>query len=504
MSRWLHALQQFQFSIIHRPGKDHRNADGLSRAPSSPCRQCTRPDCPPAVLMNSSTDQPFDSVSTGSSEDADLEPVQSGEDWIARLDDDLSQPAEISGDSFRISALQREDPVCITLHAWIVADEFPPWAEVKGMLPELRSLWHHRNNLSVDTNGTIWRKRSSQSALLQLLVPKAGRERLFLSYHASLYGGHLGRTRTLARLADRFYGSGMSDDVKDWLGQCVACIKRKSLVGRHHPLGNIPTGPHWDQIAMDILDVCDPTPEGFSYILVIADYFSKWTEAFPMKNKCADTVADILVENIILRFGMPLVIHSNQGREFENGLMKSLCTLLGCTKTRIAPYHPESDGMIERFNRTCLMMLSMFVNDRRDNWNELLPFVMHAYRTSVHESTGYSPFRLMMGEECSLPQDVSTAELRTKRENDVAPHPFATWVRDALEVAYDHVRGSLRENRQSQKTIVRHQGSKSEVSGGIVGVTLLSTGRSTQIGFPLGWTPSSHSTGHRSHSWHSA
>ena len=275
MSRWLHSLQQFQFSIVHRPGKDHGNADGLSRAPSSPCRQCTRPDCPPATLMHDDTDQPFDSVSTGSSEDADLVPVQSGEDWIARIDDDLSQPAEISGDSFRISALQREDPVCITLHAWVVADEFPTWAEVKSMLPELRSLWHHRNNLSVDANGTLWRKRSSQSAILQLLVPKAGRERLFLSYHASLYGGHLGRTRTLARLADRFYWSGMSDDVKDWLGQCMACIKRKSPVGRHHPLGNIPTGHRWDRIAMDILDVCDPTPEGFRYILVIADYFSK-------------------------------------------------------------------------------------------------------------------------------------------------------------------------------------------------------------------------------------
>ena len=182
------------------------------------------------------------------------------------------------------------------------------------MLPELRSLCHHRNNLSVDDNGTLWRRRSSQSALLQLLVPKAGREQLFLSYHASLYGGNLGRTRTLARLSDRFYWSGMSDDVKDWLSQCVACITRKSPVGRHHPLGNIPTGHRWDRIAMDILDVCDPTPEGFRYILVIADYFGKWTEAFPMKNKCADTVADLLVDNIILRFGMPLVIHSDQGR----------------------------------------------------------------------------------------------------------------------------------------------------------------------------------------------
>ena len=65
------------------------------------------------------------------------------------------------------------------------------------------------------------------------------------------------------------------------------CVKRKSPNGRHHPLGNILTGHCWDRIAMDILDVCDPTPDGYRYILVIADYFSKWMEAFPIKNKCA-------------------------------------------------------------------------------------------------------------------------------------------------------------------------------------------------------------------------
>ena len=109
--------------------------------------------------------------------------------------------------------------------------------------------------------------------------------------------------------------------------------------------------------------------------------------------------------------------------------------------------------MVERFNQTCLMMLSMFVNDRRDNWHELLPFVMHAYRTSVHESTGYSPYRLMMGEECSLPQDVNTEELRSSRENEVAPHPFAAWVRDALVVAYDQVRHSLNRTAARQKRL---------------------------------------------------
>ena len=261
---------------------------------------------PPCGHGGGVEDQPFDAESVGDSEDADLVPIQSGEDWVAQLDDDLSGPATQTGEAFRISALQLEDATCVTLLEWIRAADFPPWKDVKGLCPEIRLLWHHRNNLSADANGVIWRKRSLQGSRLQLLVPRPARESLFQAYHASLFGVHLGRNRTLARLSYRFYWSGMSDDVKDWLRQCTTCIKRKSPNNRHHPLGTIPTGHRWDRIAMDILDVCDPTPDGYRYILVIADYFSKWTEAFPIKNKCADTVADVLVKKIILRFGMPL------------------------------------------------------------------------------------------------------------------------------------------------------------------------------------------------------
>ena len=155
------------------------------------------------------------------SEDADLVPIQSGEDWVAQLDDDLSRLATQTGEVFRITALQLEDATCITLLEWIRSDVFPPWAEVKSLCPEIRFLWHHRNNLSADTNGVIWRKRSSQGSQLQLLVPRRTRESLFLAYYASLFGGHLGRNHTLARLSHRFYWSGMADDVKDWLKQCT-------------------------------------------------------------------------------------------------------------------------------------------------------------------------------------------------------------------------------------------------------------------------------------------
>ena len=109
MARWLHTLQQFQFSIIHRAGREHGNADGLSRAPSTPCKQCTRPDCPTVDTTVELSDQPFDAESLGDSEDADLVPVQSGEDWVAQLVDNLSRPASQAGELFRITALQLED-----------------------------------------------------------------------------------------------------------------------------------------------------------------------------------------------------------------------------------------------------------------------------------------------------------------------------------------------------------------------------------------------------------
>ena len=222
MARWLYTLQQFQFSIVHRAGRDHGNADGLSRVPTSPCGQCTRVDCPPVDTAVDVVDQPFDAESVGDSEDADLDPLQSGEDWVAQLDDDLSRPASQTGEIFRITALQLEDTTCITLLEWIWSGVFSPWAEVKSLCPELRFLWHHRNNLSADVNGVIWRKRSSQGSQLP------AREQLFLVYHASLFGGHLCRNRTLARLSHRFYWSGMAGDVKDWLRQCTTCMKRKS------------------------------------------------------------------------------------------------------------------------------------------------------------------------------------------------------------------------------------------------------------------------------------
>ena len=99
---------------------------------------------------------------------------------------------------------------------------------------------------------------------------------------------------------------------------------------------------------------------GNHYACVIVDCFSLWTEVCPLPNKMAVAVADAFFQLIICRFGMPAVIHLDQVREFENHLMQQLYLLLGAHKTRTTPYHPASDGLVERFNRTLLMMLAMF------------------------------------------------------------------------------------------------------------------------------------------------
>ena len=166
---------------------------------------------------------------------------------------------------------------------------------------------------------------------------------------------------------------------------------------------------------------------------------TEWTETCPLPNKTALAVADAFFQLIVCWFGMPAVIYSDQGREFENNMMQELRLLGDSHKTRTTPYHPASDGLVERFNRTMHMMLAMLAGEHRDDWDDLLPAVMLAYRSSVHEYTGFSPYRLMFGEECPLPMDVGLPR-RVHDMPDPVNNLYALWVTEALEVAYDEVR----------------------------------------------------------------
>ena len=115
------------------------------------------------------------------------------------------------------------------------------------------------------------------------------------------------------------------------------------------------------RIAMDVVGPLPVTPRGNRYILVVSDYFTKWKEAFPLADMEASSIARVVVNEIICRFGIPDTIHTDQGRNFESGLIRDICQLIDVKKTHTTPYHPESDGLVERLNRTLIDMLSMAV-----------------------------------------------------------------------------------------------------------------------------------------------
>jgi len=126
---------------------------------------------------------------------------------------------------------------------------------------------------------------------------------------------------------------------------------------------------------------------GNRYIMVITDLFSKWVEAFPIKSTDTETLATLLIDEVVCRFGVLHYIHSNQGANLISNLMATVCERLGIKQTHTSGYHPQGNGQVERFNR--MSMLSMVVNDHQTDWDVHLPKVLFAYRTAIHDATGF-------------------------------------------------------------------------------------------------------------------
>lgn len=157
-------------------------------------------------------------------------------------------------------------------------------------------------------------------------------------------------------------------------------------------------------IAMDVLEL-PLTIRGNRYVLVVSDYFTRWPECFALKDQRATTVAQTLVDGVISRHGVPSVLHSDQGPNFESFVIKEMCRKLGISKTRTTPYHPQCDGLVERLNRILLQILSKYCGSNPTDWDIWLPVVVGAYRSAKQSSTGYSPFEMVYGRKARLPID---------------------------------------------------------------------------------------------------
>ena len=154
-----------------------------------------------------------------------------------------------------------------------------------------------------------------------------------------------------------------------------------------------------------------------------------------MRNQLAKTTARVLFDQFIVYYGFPARIHSDQGRNFESAVIKELCSIAGVQKSRTTPYHPMGNGMVERFNQTLLNMYGTLQDDQKQDWKSYVAPLVHAYSSTKHDSTGYSPFFLMFGRHPRLAVDACLG-LNSPVEPISSRAHYATKLKERLDFAY--------------------------------------------------------------------
>ncbi|UYV68182.1 K02A2.6-like, partial [Cordylochernes scorpioides] len=378
LARWIQRLQEYQVKIQHRPGKRHQNADALSRRPCVPqCGHCARAE------------------------------EKYGVRQVTVQESDEVKEQHWTGQALRKS--QRQDRDLLPMINWKESDERPSWEDVAPYSPKTKNLWSLWNSLTL-RDGVLYRKWESEDGKHEswkLVLPRSHVPWAFQEMHNSPMGGHFGLRKTLAKARERFFWPESRADVEKWCRNCTQCSARKGPTTRSKgKLKIYNVGSPFERIA---IDVAGPFPKGDlgnKYVLVIMDYFTKWPVAVPIPDQEASTVSEARLQDWVCIFGVPRILHSDQGRNFESNIFQELCRRLSIEKTRTTPLHPQSDGMVERFNRTLTQHLTMFVDKNQKDWDQHLPMLLMAYRSAEHESTGYSPARMLFGHELRMPCDV--------------------------------------------------------------------------------------------------
>ena len=358
--------------IEHRKGACHANADALSRLKKRKCRRKDCRDCLPVIAK-------------------------------------LEETVEPQWDKEKVRDAQVQDPVIgELLQKKEKNEEKPRRPYLTGQPREYRILVSYWRQLCI-VDGILCRRRlqkGKRAARMQVIVPTDLRKELLELYHDSPTAVHLGKFRCLELLTRHHWWPGVKKDMDRWIKTCDICTKVKRHPGPgKRPLQQEMTGVRFGRIALDILSGLSTTPKGNTCILVVQDYYTKFAQAYSLAEHSALTCADALLQWIHL-FGTPLILHTDQGREFESNVWQQLCQKFNIKKTRTNSYRPQSDGMVERLNRTLLSALSTMVNQERDNWDECLPFVVQAYNSTPHATTGCTPNLLVFGEELIMPPDL--------------------------------------------------------------------------------------------------
>ena len=204
--------------------------------------------------------------------------------------------------------MQKKDKDISLVKSWLETNSRPEFDGIRGKGYFLRSLWSQWHRLIL-VKGIVcrqWTVLETNEKRLQQVIPLFGRRDILRYCHDEKTSGHLGVDKTLARVQQRYYWPGLQQDVRQYVTGCKTCTRRNGPNAKKiAPMQLVPSGMPMDRIATDILRELPITENGNGYILVVSDYFTKWTEAFPMPNMESKTVAKIIVEQVVARFGTP-------------------------------------------------------------------------------------------------------------------------------------------------------------------------------------------------------
>ena len=266
------------------------------------------------------------------------------------------------------------------------------------------------------------------------VIPLSLQQQILHQVHDIPSAGHQGYLKTLSRLKEEAYWPGMA---VEYCQECSTCQTSKLPPPTPAQMVNTPIGNLWEMLAVDILEV-PLSRNNHRYLLVVMDYFTKWADAIPLCDQKATTITDAAVK-ICSNFG---ILHSDQNRNFESTLFHQVLEAFGIHKCRTTAYHPQGDGIVERFNRSLLQLLRCYV-DTEDDWERYLPLVLYAYRTAQHSSTGVSPFQLMFG------RSSQSAALQQPIAFD--PTTYSAHLQAKLASLQDLVHTNLTANAHQQK-----------------------------------------------------
>lgn len=250
---------------------------------------------------------------------------------------------------------------------------------------------------SVSSSGPALYCDTSVEGKFRPYVPPQHRQRVLEVMHGM---SHSGVRATRRLVADRFIWTSMNRDVARFIKCCVDC--QQSKIQRHtmSPICRfeLPKS-RFQHIHMDLVGPLPPS-NGYRYLLTMVDRYTRWPEAVPIPDMKAETVARAFTATWVARFGIPQKVTTDQGRQFESDLFRELNHLLGSEHLRTTAYHPQANGLVERFHRT--LKTALMCADSK-HWADRLPMVLLGIRTALKEDLGCSVAELVYGQQLSIP-----------------------------------------------------------------------------------------------------